>query len=158
MSNETSSGGETDWLDEWEQEQKLSPEDAHVMLTRTFAERLDAWRRTHPDEDSWIIPFHYEHEDLKDAERLQVKGGLWIPPEEIQGVINRFGSYIHMSAVIDMESALYGTGIDVAPLSQCSRLDLSGEVPVAFVPSYHTVSSVLREQVQHDFGVIIRSS
>jgi hypothetical protein len=142
-----------EWLDEWEAEQKLAPQEAREMLRANFVERLEARRQNHPDEDSWIIPFDY---DLGDGDDIDLVGGLWIPPDHIQDVINRVGTYIHMSAVFAMESDLYELGIKASPSLCNSKMDLSGEVPVVYVPSYMTMFSRLREQVEQDFGVVIK--
>lgn len=143
----------SEWLDEWKAEQKLTPESAHEMLRAEFGERLANWRTAHPTDNSWVIPFHYTHED---ADNLKPIGGLWIPSDGIQEVINNTDAYIHASATMGMECDLFGTGIDVASLSRPSRLDLQSDVPKINTDRYSLVGSMLREQVEKDFNVIIR--
>lgn len=143
------------WLDEWEAEHRLSPQDAHKMLRTRFAERLDEWRQNHPGENSWVIPFYYTHEDDEDS--FNFKGALWIPPEHIQNVINRVGSYIHMSAMFEMESELFGTGIRTNH-QRPSLMNLEGEDPFVYVDPQFVMVLRMQDMIERDFGVTIRSS
>lgn len=150
--NEPEQPSTDDWLQEWLDEQKLTPVAAHELLRSTFTERLVAWREAHPGEDSWVIPFHYTHED---GDFMRPMGALWVPSDGVQEVVNRAGAYIHMSAVMDMESHFQGTGMDIAPFSQPSRMDLQGETPVVPIMRDMLLASMLREQVERDFAVRI---
>lgn len=153
--NFESSDADNSWLDEWNAEQKLNPVDAHEMLRRSFAERLAEWRQNHPGESSWVIAFYYNHEDNEDV--FDTKGALWIPPEHIQNIINRVGAYIHMSAMLEMESELFGTGIQTNHQPP-TIMNLDTDVPCVYVnPQF---SMVLRhsEQIERDFGVVINSN
>jgi hypothetical protein len=141
------------WLDKWAAEHKLTPTDAHEMLKTEFRARIDAWRQEHPGQHSWVIPFHYTHEG---ADSLARTGALWVPSEGVQSVIDSVGHYIHASAVWEMEQDLFGTGIDVAPLSRPNRLNLQGTVPEMKINRDLLVGSILREQVEKDFNVIIK--
>ncbi len=142
-----------EWLDEWLDEQRLTPEAAHEMLRTTFGERLAEWRKAHPTENSWVIPFHYKHED---APSLDPLGALWIPSDGIQMVINSTGSIIHASATFEMEQELFPTGIGNASIFLPYPMDLTGNVPVASVNRYSLVASRLKEQVEKDFGVTVQ--
>lgn len=147
--------GDTSWLDEWADERKLTPRDAHNMLRTKFSERLAIWREAHPTKDSWVIPFYYTHEE---ADSLDPTGALWIPSDDIQNVIDRVGRYIHASAVWEMEQELFATGIVVGSVSGPNWLDLQDIVPTVKISRDLLVGSLLREQVEKDFSVIIKQA
>lgn len=141
-----------DWLDEWRDESRLSPEDAHAMLIQTFAERLAAYREEGTDSTLWVVPFHYTHEDAED--QYHPIGALWIPDRDTQEMVNHAGHLVHYALIIDMESATLGTGIKLPGLQIYSHIDLSGDVPqIAARGSLLVLHRPMREQVERDFAV-----
>src|SRR5664279_1022066 len=86
------------WLTEWENEQKLSPEEGRAMLQNTFRERLEYWRAQGPGCRPWVVPFHYTHVDATSRGPV---GALWIPDNGAQEAVEKAGTRIHMSLLID---------------------------------------------------------
>jgi hypothetical protein len=132
-------------------ESSLEP---HQALVTSFTERLKARRENHPDERSWVIPFHYDLTDPIDPDEFEIKGALWIPPDHVQTVTNML-TYYHLSAAMAMESDMLQLGIDASSKRCNSEIDLAGEMPIVSIPKYMTMIAMFRLQIEQDFGVEI---
>lgn len=128
---------------------------SHQALVASFIERVEARRRNHPDEDSWVIPFSYDWESPDDPDYFQPTSGLWIPPDNVQTITNML-TYYHMSAAVAMEGELAQFGIRTHDKRCNSLIDIEPIIPVVSIPRFMTNIALRQLQIEHDFGVQIK--
>lgn len=127
---------------------------AHDALIANFNGRVEARRKNHPDEQSWVIPFSYDWDEPDNDDYFEIQSGLWIPPDNVQTVTNML-PYYHMSAAVAMEGELSQFGIRTHDQRCNSLINIEPVIPIVSIPRYMTNIAHRQLQIERDFGVQI---
>lgn len=131
-------------------------EQARAFFVDEF-HRRSVWARE-LEAPCYTLPFTYILESERDDD-IDFHGGLWIPSAKTQRMVHEGGVQVHWSLGEDLADNLWDKGILTYPPFLRGILDFSEAVPVAkLMPDAPLLGSApMREAVEADYGVIVRS-